>query len=55
LHQHKNAIDCSLKHNQKPETFESAEADHVSDFPQDIILFDQTNIVDTSIELLQSF
>jgi translation elongation factor EF-Ts len=55
LNQHKNAIDGSLKHNQKPEIFESAVAEHIFDFPQDNILFDQKNIVDMSIGLLQSF
>ena len=53
--QHKNAIDCSLKHNQKPETLEAAVPDQIFHFPHHSILFDQTKIVDMSEGLLQSF
>jgi len=55
LQQDKNVIDCSLKHNQKPETFESAVAKHVFDFPHHDFLFDQTKIVVTSGGLLLKF
>ena len=55
LQQHKNAIDCALKQNKTPETFESAVAEHLYNFPHHSILFDQTKIVDTSVGLLQSF
>ena len=55
LQQHKNAKDCALKQNKTPETFESAVAEHLYNFPHHSILFDQTKIVDTSVGLLQSF
>ena len=48
-------IDCSLRQNKKPETFESAIAEHVYNFPHHSMLFDQTKIVDKSVGLLQSF
>jgi len=53
--QRKNTTHCSLKHNQKLETFESAVAEHIFYFPHHNILFDQTKIVDASVRLLQSF
>jgi len=55
LQQHKYAIDCSLRQNKKPDTFESAIAGHVYNFPHHSILFDQTKIIDKSVGLLQSF
>ena len=39
LQQHKDDIDCSLKHTQKPETFESAVSEEVFDFPHQNLLY----------------
>ena len=55
LQQHKNTIDCSLRHNKRHETFESAIAEHVYNFHHHNILSDQTKIVDVSVRLLQNF
>ena len=54
LQQHKNAIDCSLRQNKKPEKFESAIAEHVYNFSHHSIFFDQTKIVDESVGLSNS-